>query len=480
MLSENTERYHRSLQATFEEIAELLEKQDLVRDLAHRQTGERQALVDALIERQQAAELQRRMDRLHPADAAYVLERLPTEPRRKLWELVRAERRGAVLLEMADAVRDSLIAGMGASDLAAAAEHLDSDQIADLVPSLPRDAVTAIMGRLAAEDRSELSEVLRFPPGTVGALMELDMVTVREDVALDVVLRYLRRLGELPDVIDQIFVVDREGTFTGILRLKDLLTHDPDDLVASVMVREPLVFGTDDPAREAVAAFDRYDLVCAPVVNLHGKLAGVLRFDVVMDYMSEAAENERLKQVGLREDEDLFAPLWRSTRNRWPWLAMNLITAFLASRVIGAFESTIEQLVALAALMPIVASLGGNTGNQTVALVIRSLALDQIHRDNIGHVLRKEAGISVVNGLIWGSFVGLLAALIYHDLALAGVMAAAVLANLLIASVAGVAIPVMLNRTGRDPVLGSSVMLTFITDAMGFLVFLGMAAAVLV
>ncbi|MBZ0172265.1 MAG: magnesium transporter, partial [Phycisphaerales bacterium] len=339
--------------------------------------------------------------------------------------------------------------------------------------------VLAIMSTLDSRDRSQVREVLAFPEGTVGALMEFDMVTVREDVALDVVLRYLRRLGELPEVVDQLFVVDRIGEFKGILRLKDLLTHDPEHLVGEVMIREPLVFSTDDPARDAVAAFERYDLVSAPVVNLHERLTGVLRVDAVMDFMSEAAENERLRQVGLREDEDLFAPMWRSTRNRWPWLAINLLTAFVASRVIGVFEGTIERLVALATLMPIVASLGGNTGNQTIALVVRGLALDQINRANVLHVVGKEVGISIVNGLLWGAVVGLVTVFLYGKPGIGLVMALAVVLNLLIASVAGVFIPIVLHARGRDPVLGASVMLTFITDAMGFLIFLGLAAVLL-
>ncbi|MCC7410141.1 MAG: magnesium transporter [Gammaproteobacteria bacterium] len=479
MLSDKVEQHHRSLQAQLDEMVELLDKQALEREISLRQTGARQDLVEALVSRQQLAEVQRRLDRLHPADVAYVLERLPPERRRQIWTLVRPERRGAILIELADAVRDNLIALTAPGDLVLAAEHLDSDQIADLVPSLPADTVLAIMSTLDSRDRSQVREVLAFPEGTVGALMEFDMVTVREDVALDVVLRYLRRLGELPEVVDQLFVVDRIGEFKGILRLKDLLTHDPEHLVGEVMIREPLVFSTDDPARDAVAAFERYDLVSAPVVNLHERLTGVLRVDAVMDFMSEAAENERLRQVGLREDEDLFAPMWRSTRNRWPWLAINLLTAFVASRVIGVFEGTIERLVALATLMPIVASLGGNTGNQTIALVVRGLALDQINRANVLHVVGKEVGISIVNGLLWGAVVGLVTVFLYGKPGIGLVMALAVVLNLLIASVAGVFIPIVLHARGRDPVLGASVMLTFITDAMGFLIFLGLAAVLL-
>jgi magnesium transporter len=322
--------------------------------------------------------------------------------------------------------------------------------------------------------------MLSFPEGTVGALMEFDMVTVRDDVDVEVVLRYLRRHEELPEPFDQVFVVDRGGVLAGVLRLRDLLTSEPETPITEIMVRDPLTFSTHDPADEAVHAFERYDLVTAPVVNLHRKLTGVLHFAEVMDLISDKAENQPLKQVGLTEDEDLFAPVVRSATNRWPWLGLNLLTSLIASRVIAAFEGTIQQQVALAALMPIVASIGGNTGNQTVALMIRGLALEQISAASLGLVIRKELGIAGINGLMWGTVVAIAAMLFYGQAMLSVVMGTAVAANLLIASLAGVFIPLTLHSVGRDPVLGSSVLLTFVTDAMGFLVFLGLATLWLV
>ena len=480
MDQQQREQYHRSLEATLVETLELLEKHRLERELSLRQASVQRELVDALLARQHKGEFQRRLARMHPADIAFVLERLPTDDRLELWALVDAERRGGVLLELADGVRDSLIAAMPQREIVDAAEHLESDEIAYLVPSLPQDTVAALLSSLDQRERHKVREMLAFPEGTVGALMDIEMVTVRDDVVIEVVLRYLRRHEELPDPFDQVFVVDRDGVLVGILRLKDLLTHDPDRPVAEVMLREPLTFSTHDPASDAVGVFERYDLVSVPVVNLHQRLTGVLHFAAVMDFISEQAESQQLKQVGLTEDEDLFAPVMDSARNRWPWLGLNLLTALVASRVIGAFEATIQQQVALAALMPVVASIGGNTGNQTVALVIRGMALEQIVASSLWVVVRKELSIALVNGLLWGSVVALAALLFYRQPALSLVMGSAVAANLLIASLAGVFIPLGLKQTGRDPVLGSSVLLTFVTDAMGFLIVLGLAAWLIV
>ena len=477
MDAQHVELYQRSLEATLGEILSLLSKQQLEREISLRQAPAESGLVCSLLERQHRSELERRIARLHPADIAFVLERLPEEEERQaLWSVVPPERRGGVLLELAEGVRDSLVAMLPQSDIVAATAQLESDEIAWLVPSLPKDAVAAVMSQLDQRDRHQVREMLSFPEGTVGALMDFEMVTVRDDIDVEVVLRYLRRHRELPEPFDQVFVVDKEGVLVGVLRLRDILTNDPDTPVSEIMLRDALVFSTHDPADEAVKAFERYDLVSAPVVNLHRRLAGVLHFAEVMDLISDKAENQPLIQVGLSEDEDLFGPVRQSATHRWPWLGLNLITALIASRVIGAFEATIQQQVALAALMPIVASLGGNTGNQTVALVIRGIALEQISTGSLWVVVRKELAIAAINGLVWGSVVALAALAFYGEPMLSTVMGVAIAANLLIAALAGVFIPLGLNGLGRDPVHGSSVLLTFVTDSMGFLLFLGLAA----
>lgn len=472
-------KHERNLRETFAQVVDLLDKQELVSDLTIKQGGSRPDLVQSLLTKQHLVELQRKLERLHPADVAFVLEGLPLARREMVWDLVSDDRRGAILLEVSEAVRDHLIGEMQRSEIVEVAEHLDSDQIADLAPSLPKDTVLEILNTLDNQDRSQVQTVLSFPPGSVGSLMAFDMITVRDDVTLDVVLRYLRKRRDTDDQLSQFFVVDRAGTLKGLLPLKTLIVNDPDILVGAVMEAAEMVFFTDDQARDAVHAFERYDLITAPVVNIHHQLVGVISVDAVVDFINESVQRQQLKQAGLREDEDLFGPLWKSGKNRWVWLAINLLTAFIASRVIGAFEDTIAKLVALAALMPIVASIGGNTGNQTVALMVRGLALDQLDAANVRHLFFKELGISVINGMLWGGVVGLFAYFMYGQAKLALVMTAAMLLNLLIASIAGVCIPLALHRMGRDPAFGSSVMLTAITDCMGFFVFLGLATVFL-
>jgi magnesium transporter len=310
--------------------------------------------------------------------------------------------------------------------------------------------------------------------------MDFDMVEVREDVSLEVVLRYIRRLDELPDHTDQVFVVDRDAHLKGLLPVNRLLVSPVDSLVADVMVREFTRFNPRENAHDAASAFERYDLVSAPVVEDDGRLVGRVTVAAVMDFIREAQDSEMLSAGGLREDEDLFASVWKSVRNRWSWLAVNLVTAFIASRVIGVFENSIAQLVALAALMPIIAGIGGNSGNQTITRIVRALALGAISRDNARKLFMKELGVSALNGLIWGGVVGLFAFLIYHNWQLGVVMMAAMVLNLLLAAIMGVAIPLLMEKLGRDPAVGSSVLITAITDSGGFFIFLGLATLFLV
>ncbi|MBA1262549.1 magnesium transporter [Stutzerimonas sp. NM35] len=465
-----------SLQDRLAQVVELLHRQKLVEDLAHRQgSGQQQELIDNLVHRQNLVELQRKLEALHPADVAHILEALPLDDRLTVWQLVKSERDGDILLEVSDAVRETLIADMDDHELLAAAKEMDADELADLAAELPRDVVHELMETLDAQQRERVRSALSYEEDQVGALMDFEMVTIREDVSLEVVLRYLRRLKELPGHTDKLFVVDYDGVLKGVLPIKRLLVNDPDKQVAEVMASDPVTFHPDEDAYEAAQAFERYDLVSTPVVDKSGKLIGRLTIDEMVDLIREESESEVLNMAGLREEEDIFASVWKSLRNRWAWLALNLITAFIASRVIGLFDGSIEKLVALAALMPIVAGIGGNSGNQTITMIVRAMALDQMGTGNGVRLLRKEAGVGLLNGLIWGGVIGLVVYWLYGSWSLGLVMTAAMTLNLLLAALMGVLIPVTLARMGRDPALGSSVMITAVTDSGGFFIFLGLA-----
>jgi magnesium transporter len=461
-------------------VTELLRRQRLVENLAHRQHGDHHELVESLVHRQHLTELQREIDALHPADIAHVLEALPPEDRLEVWNLVKADRDGEILLEVSDSVRESLLADMDRPELIAAAEQLDADELADLAEDLPEDVLQELMVRLNAEQRERLQSAMSWEDDQVGAIMDFDMVTIREDVTLETVLRYLRRLKELPEQTDKLFVVNKDTVLTGVLPIRWLLVNDPAKRVSEVMAADANTFHPEDDVAETAQAFERYDLVTAPVVDAAGRLIGRVTIDAMVDVIREESDAEVRERFGLREDEDIFAPVWRSLRNRWAWLAINLVTAFIASRVIGVFEGSIQKLVALAALMPIVAGIGGNSGNQTITMIVRALALEQVGLASAKRLLRKELGVALANGLIWGGVIGFVAWLLYRNAALGFVMTAAMTLNLLLAALMGVLIPMTLLKFGRDPAMGSSVMITALTDSGGFFIFLGLATLFLI
>jgi magnesium transporter len=458
-----------------QQIIYLLRKYKLVEGLVDLQDNPDQSLSESVVQKQNLAELQEFLNQLHPADIAHILEALPLEDRLLIWSMVKAEHDGEVLLETSDAVRATLITDMGSQELVAATEYLDTDEIADLAPDLPQDVMDDVFRSLPIEEREQLRAAMSYPEDSVGALMDFDVITIREDVRLEVVLRYLRRLDEMPDHTDQLFVVDRDEQLKGVLLINRLLVSDPDILVAEVMVKEMIKLHPGDVAQQAAHAFERYDLVSASVVGDNDKLLGRVTVNTVIDFIRDKAENEALNLAGLSEEEDLFAPVLKSVKNRWGWLAINLITAFIASRVIGIFEDSIEKLVALAALMPIIAGIGGNSGNQTITMIVRALALDQINTGSAWKLIAKEIGVSAVNGLMLGTIIGLLTFAIYQSPPLGLVMGIAMILNLLLAALLGVLIPLTLRKFGHDPALGSSVMITAVTDSGGFFIFLSLA-----
>ena len=426
------------------------------------------------------SDLRTRLDALHAADIAAILEALPLEERAVVWDLVKADRDGEILVEVSDAVRETLIEAMDRRELVAAAETLEADELADIAPDLPAAVIEEVVQALPLEERERLRAALSYPEGAVGALMDFDHVAVREDVTLEAVTRYLRRLDELPDHTDQLFVVDREQVLKGTLPLARLIVSDLDREVRHVMMAETVKLHPQDRAEDAAGAFERYDLISAPVVDAAGRLTGRLTVNAVVDYIREASAESQLAEAGLRQEEDVFAPVLDSFKNRWAWLAVNLVTAFIASRVIGVFEDSIAQLVALAALMPIVAGIGGNSGNQTITMIVRALALGQIQSAYWKKLLAKEVGVALLNGAVWGTLLGALAYAFYRNVALSGVMALAMMLNLLLAATMGVFIPWVRARLGRDPAVGSSVLITACTDSGGFFIFLGLATLFLV
>ena len=475
----NTQSSIDAVQRSLEDIKTSLDKYQHVENLLGDQEMPRQDVVDGFIQEPNLIGRQDKLDAMHPADIAAILEQLPLDERLVVWKLVRSEFDGDVLLEASGAVRETLIADMDDHELVAATEQLDADEIADLAPDFPEGVIADVFRSLSEAERLQLKAALSYPEDTVGALMDFEMVTVREDVSLDVVLRYLRRLEKLPPNTDKLFVVDRREMLKGVLSVSDLIVAAPETKVCDVMSTDVVSFNPDRDAESAAHAFERYDLVSAPVVDGYNRIVGRMTITDIVDYIREDAEQESLGKVGLR-DEDLFSSVWKSAKNRWLWLAVNLGTAFFASRVIGLFEDSIEKLVALATLMPIVAAIAGNSGNQTITLIVRALAFEEINKSNAKGLLLKELAIAVVNGFLWGSVAGFFAWLLYGNIALGLVMLSAMLLNLVVGAAVGMLVPLFLQKMGRDPAIGSSVLLTFTTDSMGFLIFLGMATVFLV
>lgn len=484
MTNAHSENHHtENVQEHLKQVELLLHKHALVETIAHKQElarEDRHVLVDTLLHKQHLAELQRKLDELHPADIAYILEALPIEQRLLVWDLVKSERDGEILIEVSDAVRESLIATMSREELREAAEQLDTDELADLAPDLPQHVMRDVFKSLSIEEREQLRSAMSYSEDSVGALMDFNMIHVRDDVTLEVVSRYLRRFDELPDHTDQVFVVDRDDHFKGVLPINLIVVNEPETMVSALMLSDTIQLHPENKADQAAQAFERYDLVSAPVIDEDNKLVGRVTVNVVLDFIRTESESDLLNQAGLREEEDIFASVWKSAQNRWAWLALNLCTAFFASRVIGEFEGTIEKFVALATLMPIVAGIAGNSANQTTTIIIRSLALGQITPGNARRLMIKELIISGMNGLVWGGIAGLFAYFLYHSVALGVVMTSAMLLNLSVGAIVGMVIPLTMQKFGRDPAIGSSVMITAITDSGGFFIFLGLATLFLI
>jgi len=461
-------------------VLEVLQRQAVVENVTHRQQQARADVIENLVERQKRAALARELAKLNKADIAHLLNMLPPDKRQAVWQELDNTSAGDVLLETYDSVAEDLIEDTPPQRLLAILDTLEIDELSDIDDLLPEAILQQAMASLEANERRWLESTLAYPEGSVGDIMSRDSLTISEQASIGQAINHVRSVPELPPQTDKLFVLGRHFQLVGVIPLIQLMRHSETTAVADCMDRDVVTFVATDNAREAGHAFERYDLISAPVVDERRRLVGRLTVETIMDYLREEAEHQALAKEGLRGDTDLFGPILEGTRERWPWLLINLCTAFLATRFISLFEDTIAQLVALATLMPIVASVGGNTGNQTAALVIRGLAMKQVQAGNLGYIYRKELVISLLNGVIWGSILGGFAWLLYGNYLLGLVMAAAVTLNLLVAALIGISIPLLLSHLKRDPAMGASVVLTFATDSMGFFLFLGLATLFLV
>jgi len=415
---------------------------------------------------------------LHPSEIADVIESMPSRDRDNAWLLIDPELEGDVLSHMQDAVRAEFLEQMHPDKLADATKNLDADDVADILQDLPDDVADTVLRSMDEQNLQRLSSILTYPEDTAGGLMNIDVVSVRADVSLDAVARYLRLLGEIPAKTDNLMVVDRNNNYLGVLPLTELLVRGPETTVGAWMEEEAYL-SANTPKSEVAKLFEQRDLVSAAVIDDEGHLLGRITIDDVVDVIQEAAEQAVRSMAGLGED-DMFSPVFVTTKRRAIWLGINLITAFLAAWVIGRFEDTIQELVALAVLMPVVAGMGGIAGSQTLTIAIRGIALGQIVKTNIKPLLFKELTVGTINGVLWSCVVATIVILWFDNILLGIVIGVSMIINLVIAALAGASIPLVLKHFGIDPAIAGGVILTTITDVVGFMTFLGLATIFLV
>lgn len=411
-----------------------------------------------------------------PVEVADLLESSPPRERLILWDLINTDMEGEVLQHLSDDLQAQIMRSMSASQLADMTADLDTDDVADILQQLPDRVVEGVLDSMDDQDRSRVEEVLSYAEDSAGGLMNTDTITVRADLSLNVVLRYLRRHTSLPEMMDNLLVVNRQNEFIGLLPIRKLLVSEPKQTVREVMSTDCIVIHADQHESEVAQEFEKHDLVSAPVLDKQGKLLGRITIDDVVDVIRDTADHSLMSMAGLDEDEDTFAPAWITSRRRAVWLGINLLTAFAASAVINVFDAVISEVVALAVLMPIVASMGGIAGSQVLTLVIRGQALGQLSPTNIGWLVRREIIVAILNGLLWAMVISIITWMWFSDATIAVIIAASITINLLIAALSGALLPLLLKRMGIDPALAGSVILTTITDVVGFMTFLGLAS----
>ena len=414
----------------------------------------------------------------HSSEIADFLESLPSKPREIVWSLIDPEREGDILSHLQDAVRSKHLEQMHPQEVAEVTKDLETDDVADIIQDLPEDVQDSVLRSMDEQNRLRLASALSYPEDTAGGLMNNDVIPIRTHVSLDVVIRYLRRLENIPVKTDNLMVIDRESQYLGTLSVIDILVGNSETSVSELM-KEDTGISADLSANEVAKVFEQRDLVSAAVVNAEGMLLGRITVDDVVDVIQEEAEQTVRNMAGLG-DEDMFAPIFSSTKHRAIWLGINLATAFLAAWVIGRFEDTIEQLVALAVLMPIVAGMGGVAGSQTLTVAIRGIAIGHLTKSNAKALMLKEAAVGILNGLMWACMVSVIVVFWFDDTSLGFIIGVAMVVNLIVAALAGAVIPLALKRYGIDPAIAGGVLLTTVTDVVGFMTFLGLAAMFLV
>ena len=441
----------------------------------HDKTARQLRLLSEALDTGRLGPVRRLINTLSPAEIGNLLESLPPTKRNVVWGLVDPEDDGEVLVHVGDEVREGLIADMDPDELVAAVEDLDIDDLADLVDDLPDTVIDEVLKSMDRENRERLEQVLSYQEDSAGRLLNPDIITVRADVTVDVVLRYLRLRGEMPEHTDHLFVVSRRHQYLGRIPLSALLTHEPMTPINELIDDEQPAIDVTESSAEVARQFSDHDWLSAPVVDNNNILLGRITIDDVVDIIREQAEHQAMGAAGLDEEVDLFAPIARTARSRAIWLGINLMTAFLASWVIGNFQPVLQKVVATAVLMPVVASMGGIAGTQTLTIMVRALALGQVGMSNLMPLLRKEVTVGLLNGLLWAMAVGLVSFGVYRDLLLSIAFGCAMVINLCVAALAGVFIPLIQKRMGIDPALAGGTILTTLTDCCGFASFLGLA-----
>lgn len=412
---------------------------------------------------------------LDPTDIAHLIESSPPKQRRLLWKLIEPDLRGEVLQYLNEDVQAYFLSTLNTQEVVSATEDLDTDDVADILQNLPEAVIEEVLESMDSQDRQRVEAILAYDEDSAGGLMNTDTVTIRADISIDVVLRYLRRHRSLPDMTDCLLVVSRKDELVGVLPLTKMLVSNTNATVREVMETDITTINVKAKNEDIAKIFERQDLVSAPVVDDNGVLLGRITIDDVVDVIRDSADHSLMSMAGLDEDEDTFAPIRKTAKGRAVWLGINLITAFIASAVIGLFEYTLQQVVALAVLMPIVASMGGVAGSQTLTLVIRAMALGQIGQHNLKWLLNREFIVSIINGVLWAIVVAATAILWFEDVKIGLIIGAAIIINLVAAAIAGTILPIFLRSRGIDPALAGSVILTTVTDVVGFLSFLGLA-----